>query len=118
MSRLEVVYKEGEGRNEDGFGFVDVIGDEWKGFINLFWKDFPLALLPPPMAGEVRESLVNQHRAKASAVSSPIPNEASENLAKALRSADWSGMSIGNKALIALAAKMLAGENDTPDQAS
>ncbi|NVL49865.1 hypothetical protein F2S72_08945 [Pseudomonas syringae pv. actinidiae] len=47
-----------EGRNPDGFGFVDVCGEAWKGHINLFWKDFPLALVPPPLATEIRAALI------------------------------------------------------------
>ncbi len=49
---------DGNGINPEGFGFVDVHGDEWKGHINLFWKDFPLALVPPPIATEIRTALI------------------------------------------------------------
>lgn len=47
-----------QGRNPDGFGFVDVCGDEWKGYINFFWKDYCLALLPPPLATEIRAAII------------------------------------------------------------
>jgi len=49
---------DGNGKNPDGFGFVDVRGEAWKGHINLFWKDFPLALVPPPIATEIRTALI------------------------------------------------------------
>jgi len=47
-----------QGPNPDGFGFVDVRGDEWKGYINFFWKDQCLALLPPPIATEIRAAII------------------------------------------------------------
>ena len=40
-----------------GFNSVSVIGDDWKGFINLCWNDHVLALVPPPIATEIREAL-------------------------------------------------------------
>lgn len=46
------------GINPDGFGFVDVCGDDWVGHINLFWKDFPLSLVPPPIATEIRAAII------------------------------------------------------------
>lgn len=49
---------EDQGINPDGFGFYDVLGDEWKGHINLFWKDFVLARLPPPLSTEIRAALI------------------------------------------------------------
>ena len=49
---------DGNGKNPDGFGFVDIRGEAWKGHINLFWKDFPLALVPPPIATEIRTALI------------------------------------------------------------
>lgn len=48
----------GHGKNAEGFGFVDVCGEAWKGHINLFWKDYPLALVPPPIAIEIRSALI------------------------------------------------------------
>jgi len=43
-----------------GFRFVDVVGDDWKGYINLFWGDQPLALVAPPMATAIRSEIVAQ----------------------------------------------------------
>ena len=40
-----------------GFNSVSVLGDDWKGFINLFWNDHVLALVPPPIATEIRAAL-------------------------------------------------------------
>lgn len=64
--------KSEETKNSEGFGFVDVVGKEWVGHINLFWKDFPLALVPPPIATEIRAALIlareNGDRTGASAV--------------------------------------------------
>lgn len=54
--------EEGHGKNPYGFGFVDVCGEAWKGHINLFWKDFPLALVPPPIATEIRAALILAHQ--------------------------------------------------------
>lgn len=56
------------GPNPDGFGFVDVVGDEFKGFINLFWKDQVLALLPPPIATEIRAAIASGIEGKVAAV--------------------------------------------------
>lgn len=50
--------EDGNEKNPDGFGFTDVCGDAWKGYINLFWKDYPLALVPPPLATEIRAALI------------------------------------------------------------
>lgn len=50
--------EDGDQRNSDGFGFTDVRGQEWEGHINLFWKDYPLALVPPPLATEIRAALI------------------------------------------------------------
>ncbi|HBO5516256.1 TPA: hypothetical protein L4559_005185 [Pseudomonas aeruginosa] len=44
-------------RNPNGFGFVDVVGKGWEGHLNLFWKDQVLALVPPPIATEIRSTL-------------------------------------------------------------
>ncbi|PWD01969.1 MULTISPECIES: hypothetical protein [Pseudomonas] len=49
---------EDQGINPDGFGFFDLLGDEWQGYINLFWKDFVLACVPPPLATEIRNALI------------------------------------------------------------
>ncbi|WP_116892992.1 hypothetical protein [Pseudomonas savastanoi] len=49
---------EDQGINPDGFGFFDLLGNEWKGYINLFWKDFVLACVPPPLATEIRTALI------------------------------------------------------------
>lgn len=58
------------GPNPDGFGFVDVVGDEFKGFINLFWKDQVLALLPPPIATEIRAAIAIGAAPSATAIAS------------------------------------------------
>ncbi|HHQ2714179.1 TPA: hypothetical protein ACSPMB_000007 [Pseudomonas aeruginosa] len=44
-------------RNPNGFGFVDVVGKGWEGHLNLFWKEQVLALVPPPIATEIRATL-------------------------------------------------------------
>ncbi|HDS1721728.1 hypothetical protein NPS53_09460 [Pseudomonas putida] len=51
-----------QGWNPDGFGFVDVCGEEWKGYINFFWKSQCLALLPPPIATEIRAAIISARK--------------------------------------------------------
>lgn len=40
-----------------GFNYVKVVGENWIGFINLFYDDDIVAMVPPPLSEKIMETV-------------------------------------------------------------